>query len=59
MSESYLSWIGNHTHLFEYISTYSYKLKDKVTVGKSVYVSTCNNNLNNYPPTSNRWLKII
>lgn len=59
MDTPYLSWIGCHTNLHEYMDTYIYKLKDQVTVGRSIYKSTCNNNLGNYPPTSNKWLKIL
>ena len=57
-SPSLLYWIVGNTDLFEYQNSISYNKEDIVTMGKSAYQSLTDNNLNNYPPNSSKWIKL-
>lgn len=59
MNTPYLGWIMDHTDLYEFTETYPYSIGDIVTYKDSVYRSLSDDNLNNNPITSNKWIKII
>jgi hypothetical protein len=58
-SPSLLSWITSHTRLYEYSELVSYRKEDIVTIRNSVYQSVYDNNLNNNPKISNKWIKLV
>jgi hypothetical protein len=56
---SLLSWIMSHTHLYEYSELVPYRKEDIVTIKNTAYLSVDDNNLNNNPEISNKWVKLI
>jgi len=56
---SLLSWIMSHTRLYEYSELVSYRREDIVTIKNTAYLSVDDNNLNNNPKISNKWVKLI
>lgn len=59
MNTPYLDWIISHLHIYEYRYNYAYNRGEIVTLGRSIYKSLSDRNLQHHPVNSSHWQKLL
>lgn len=55
----YLVWIKSHLNMHRYSDQIAYNKGDTVTIGRSVFESTIDNNRGNHPTKLINWIRLM